>query len=177
MDFQIHHCTINDIQSYAEHSVYHLTEKGIDDIFVHPFPSDYKRDVNEFIATLINRWSREPLSPDFETAWVAIVNQKFIGHLNLRCGGIAAAAHRMRLGMGIEKPFRSIGIGNALMTAAIRWARDQESISWIDLSVFAKNHAARKLYSSHGFKELYTITDALRVEHEVIDDVQMCLKV
>jgi|JI8StandDraft_1071087.scaffolds.fasta_scaffold39601_3 GNAT superfamily N-acetyltransferase len=148
MNFQIHHCTLNDIQAYAEHSVYHLTEKGIDDIFVHPFPSDYKRDVNEFV-----------------------------GHLTLRCGGIPASAHRARLGMGIEKPYRSMGIGQALMTVAVQWAREQDSISWIDLSVFSKNRAARSLYSAHGFKEVYTITDALRIENEIIDDVQMTLKV
>lgn len=177
MNFQIHHCTVNDIQAYAEHSVYHLTEKGIDDIFVHPFPSDYKRDVNEFIATLIGRWSLEPMAPNYETVWAAIVNQKIVGHLNLRRGGIAASAHRVRLGMGIEKPYRSMGIGQALMTEAIRWARTQDSISWIDLSVFLKNRAARSLYSAHGFKEIYTIADALRIENEIIDDVQMTLKV
>ena len=116
------------------------------------------------------------MSPDYETAWVAIVDGKFVGHLNLRCGGITAAAHRMRLGMGIEKPYRSVGIGSALISAALQWAREQESISWIDLGVFAKNHAARDLYKKHGFVETYIVPDALRVENEIIDDVQMVLK-
>lgn len=176
MKFRIQRCTKDDVKAYAEHASYHLTERGINDVLVHPFPADHRRDIPEFINLLLSRWNKEPMSPEYETAWVAIVDGKFVGHLNLRCGGITATAHRMRLGMGIEAPYRSKGIGSGLLTAALNWAREQDSISWIDLGVFAKNHAARGLYKKHGFTETVTVIDALRVDDEIIDDVQMVLK-
>lgn len=176
MKFQIHRCTTEDVTAYAQHAAYHLTERGVDDVLVHPFPSDYRRNLPEFVAMLTSRWNKEPMSPDYETTWVALVEQKIVGHVNLRCGGIAAATHRMRLGMGIEAPFRSMGIGSALLTAAVQWAKEQESIFWIDLGVFSKNRPARTLYKNHGFIETYTIADALRVKDEIVDDVQMVLK-
>lgn len=176
MKFQIQRCLVDDVKVYAEHASFHLTERGIGDVLVHPFPSDYRRDIPEFVKLLLSRWTLKPLSPDYEVAWVAVIDGKFVGHLNLRCGGITAAAHRMRLGMGIEAPYRSIGIGSALLTAALQWAREQESIYWIDLGVFAKNTAARSLYKKHGFIESHIVPDLLRVGDEIIDDVQMVLK-
>lgn len=177
MNFQIRRCTLNDLEPYARHSIFHLTEKGIGGVFVHPFASDYKRSLEEFMANLTLRWSSEPFSPNWEIAWMAVVDKKPIGHINLRCGGIEATAHRMRLGMGLEAPYRSQGIGHDLLATAMDWAARQDEISWIDLSVFSDNQAARNLYRKFGFEELYTIRDAVRIEGQIIDDVQMVLKV
>lgn len=176
MNFQIHHCTLDDIEAYTKHSIFHLTERGIGGIYVHPFSDTHKRSQDEFMANLTLRWSSMPYSPNWEIAWIAVSEEKPIGHINLRCGGIEATAHRMRLGMGIETPYRSHGIGTVLLATAIEWARTQEPIHWIDLSVFSKNQVARTLYKQFGFEEIYTITDAIRIDNEIIDDVQMVLK-
>jgi len=176
VNFEIKRCASEDAMQYAEHAILCLTEKGIGDVLVHPFPRNYSRDQIKFAKGLSEKWTSEPFSPNWEIAWAAIVDGKIIGHLNLRCGGIQAQVHRMKLGMSIVDGFRSSGIGKALLETAIQWAKDQPQIDWIDLSTFSKNHAARSLYKKFGFKELYVIEDALRVENEIIDDVQMTLR-
>ncbi len=175
-NFEIRKCNLDDLESYSQHAIYHLTEKGIGDIYVHPYSSLHKPNFNEFVSNLSKKWSTEPFTPNWEIAWVAIVNNKFVGHLNLRCGGIHALVHRMKLGMGLEKEFRSQGLGSALLKTAIEWAKTQDAVSWIDLSTFSKNIAARSMYKKFGFVETHIIEDALRVDNESIDDVQMVLK-
>lgn len=172
MSFNIKICPLKDAKAYTDHCLTHMQEKGIGDIYVHPFSSSHKWDKEEYLNGLIDKWSLPPFAPNWEIAWVAEINEKFVGHLNLRCGGIDALKHRMRLGMGIEKPYRSIGIGKALVEAATQWARKQEQIFWIDLSVFSKNVPARKLYERFNFLEAYLVEDALRVDGEIIDDIQ-----
>ena len=78
--------------------------------------------------------------------------------------------------MGIEVPLRAQGYGKKLLQAAITWAKDQNSLTWIDLSVFAHNLPARKLYANSGFKEIATIEDRLLIDGLTIDDVIMTLK-
>lgn len=176
MNFTIRQTAIEDIKDFTRHCIFHMREKGIGGIYVHPFSSSHIWNEEEFSANLIKKWSSEPFSPNWEIAWVAIVEGKFVGHINLRCGGIEAQKHRMRLGMGIENSFRSMGIGKSLLNKALSWAKGAEEISWIDLSVFSKNEVARKLYANMGFVATHTIEDALRVDGESIDDIQMVLK-
>lgn len=176
MKFEIKRCNVEIANPYADHAILCLTEKGIGGVFVHPFPSNYTRDSAKFAEDLKENWSSESFTPNWEIAWAAIVDGKIIGHLNLRCGGIQAQVHRMKLGMSVIDGFRSFGIGKALLETAIQWAKEQHQINWIDLSVFSKNQAARSLYKKFGFKELLIIEDALRVENEIIDDVQMTLR-
>ncbi|WP_408097331.1 GNAT family N-acetyltransferase [Peredibacter sp. HCB2-198] len=176
MNFTIKQCSTDDAELYTRHCITHMREKGIGGIYAHPFPSDHKWDEVEFLEKIVKSLTLQPFSPNWVVIWVAVVDGRFVGHLNLKCGTVDAQKHRMRLGMGIENDYRSQGIGKALMEQAIAWAKAQEHISWIDLSVFAKNVVARKMYASFGFKEQGTIEDALRVENEIIDDVQMTLK-
>ena len=176
VSFEIRKATIEDLESYTKHCVYHLTEKGIGDIFVHPFPTHHEFDFVEFSTNLKKKWTSDPFTPNWEIAWIAISDKKVVGHLNMRCGGIEALVHRMKLGMGIENGYRSLGIGTALLRSAMEWSVTQNKISWIDLSVFEINSAARSLYKKFGFIETHTIEDALRVEDQSINDVRMTLR-
>lgn len=177
MDFIIRECTLQDAEAYTKHCIAHMKEKGIGSSYVHPFPSSLFWDEKEFLKSVLMNWSLPKLSPGWENSWVACKDNKFVGHLDLRCGGIDALKHRMRLGMGVETPYRSNGIGKALLKTAIDWARQQKEISWIDLSVFSDNVAAQNLYLNHGFHITHTIEDAVRVEGEKIDELQMVLKI
>lgn len=173
---QIRRCTLDDLTSYADHSIFHMTEKGIDGVYAHPFPASHQWNRTEFIENLRKRWSSEPWSPNWEVSWVAIQEGRMVGHLNLSCGGIEATKHRMVLGMGVEAPYRSQGIGRRLLNDALTWTKEQRKVSWIDLGVFSKNTAAFKLYQSFGFEASATIIDAIRIGDESIDDIRMTLK-
>jgi RimJ/RimL family protein N-acetyltransferase len=175
--FEVRPAQTKDVEAYAKHCAFHLTEKGIGGVFVHPFPADHKVDTAEKAQNLLKDWSLPPFSPGWEIVWLAFHGDRVVGHLDLQCGGIKAVAHRMKLGMGIENKFRSQGLGTRLLTEALTWARDQKQIHWIDLGVFAQNTAARKLYRKFGFQETHTVVDAIRINGQSIDDIQMTLRI
>jgi GNAT superfamily N-acetyltransferase len=54
----------------------------------------------------------------------------------------------------VRKAYRGTGLGRELMAAAESFAREH-SVRWLRISVMSENAAARKLYSSSGFSEIY----------------------
>ena len=54
----------------------------------------------------------------------------------------------------VRRAHRGRGLGRELMNAAETFARSNE-VRWLRISVMAANHAARELYSSLGFDEIY----------------------
>lgn len=54
----------------------------------------------------------------------------------------------------VRKAFRGTGLGRDLMAAAESYAREH-GVRWLRISVMAQNAAARKLYVSTGFSEIY----------------------
>ena len=78
--------------------------------------------------------------------------------------------------MGLEMSVRNKGFGSQLLKYTIDWAKTKPELFWIDLSYFSHNLPAEKLYSSCGFKKLFTYEDRLRVGDIRINDVYMTLK-
>ena len=79
--------------------------------------------------------------------------------------------------MGLEVSVRKKGHGKKLLKLALDWAKSEPTLYWIDLSYFAHNTPAKKLYNSFGFVECFTWKDRLRVGHHVIDDTVMMLEI
>jgi ribosomal protein S18 acetylase RimI-like enzyme len=59
--------------------------------------------------------------------------------------------HRGKLVMGVHPKFRGQGLGRRLLDQSIRHA-DENGIGRIELSVYAHNPNAKKLYESSGFE-------------------------
>ena len=103
--------------------------------------------------------------------------RRVVGHVELRGGRVRAELHRAVLAMGIQRAFTRQGYGPRLIEVAVRWARDEAKLSWIDLGVFSHNEPARKLYSRMGFIELGMQRDAFRIDAGLsVDDIRMTLK-
>ena len=100
-----------------------------------------------------------------------------VGHVDLKGDHLRTALHRCQLGIGIERPFRSQGLGVRLMQTAIVFVRSTGTVDWIDLNVFAHNTTARALYKRLGFVETGMQHDRFRMDGVVIDDVSMSLRV
>lgn len=166
--------TQNDLESLIDHDIRHLREPGHNAKPAHPFASDYPFDKEKMMEIREKAWSTELGETQWGRSFLLIENNKIQGHLNLK-NAFHATLHRAELGMGIEAPFRGRGGGKLLMKTALLWAREQEFLEWIDLSVFAHNAPARKLYESFGFCEICTVKDLIRVDGLSIDDVKMTL--
>jgi RimJ/RimL family protein N-acetyltransferase len=161
------------IRSAAQHVARHALESGRNgDIVFAPF-SVLDREV--FEAARYETWRRPIDELGWERFWGAFEGERIVGHLELTGGLSEASAHRARLGMGVEREFRGLGWGRALLNAALTWARGESSLSWVELSVFAHNERARALYARYGFAEVGLVRDAYRVAEKSIDDVMMVL--
>ena len=83
---------------------------------------------------------------------LAVVDGKLVGELTCRAGS-ANKAHRhvATLGMSVAAGWRGKGIGAQLMSRAIEWARQTNTVKRIELRVFATNERAIRLYTKSGF--------------------------
>jgi RimJ/RimL family protein N-acetyltransferase len=132
---------------------------------------------DEVRASVVERISKGLDEPLWGRVWLLVDERRVVGHLELRGGRVPAEMHRATLGMGILRAFTGQGHGRRLVEAAVRWARDDAGLRWIDLGVFSGNAPARKLYSRMGFVEVGLREDAFRLEAgPTIDDVQMALR-
>jgi ribosomal protein S18 acetylase RimI-like enzyme len=165
----------SDLRAAGRHIARHASESGRDgDILFAPF-SQFDRDAYE--ATRYASWRRVIEEPGWERCWGAFDGDTMVGHVDLTGGLLYSALHRARLGIGVERRHRRVGIGRALLDAALAWARAQTIIRWVDLSVFAHNEYARKLYLAYGFREVGMTADAYRIQGRSVDDVHMVLDV
>lgn len=61
-------------------------------------------------------------------------------------------SHVAMVGMGMLAVYQGQGLGRTLMERCIEWARAEPKVSKLQLSLFATNTAARRLYESLGFE-------------------------
>lgn len=75
--------------------------------------------------------------------------------------------------VSLEK--RGLGIGKALLEAAIKKASDLEGVEQVYLTVVTTNQPAKKLYSSLGFNVFGTEERALKFDNTYLDEDHMVL--
>jgi len=83
---------------------------------------------------------------------LALSKGEIIGEIDISVKNLSRIKHVGVLSMGILKDYQRLGLGSALLKEAIAWSANL-GLKRIELSVFASNKAARKLYEKHGFVE------------------------
>lgn len=168
--------TLEDLDGYIEHIEAHATESGRDGdpVFMpygkdKPFVAAPSRELRE------KSWAVAVGEPGWNRCWGFFDGENLVGHAELSGSAIDSAMHRVRLGMGLMRPYRRQGHGRRLIVTLIDWARGQGFIDWIDLGVFAGNKAGQALYESTGFVVVTTTVDSFRVDGASIDDIEMTL--
>ena len=166
-----------DVDALARHMVEHMAESGREGSPHFAVSSVWVRD--EVRAGMMARFARELDEPLWGRAWILLgpSESKVVGHVELRGGRVPSEMHRATVGVGILRAFTGQGHGKRLMEAAMKWARDEAELGFLDLGVFAGNAPARKLYARLGFEEVGLRREAFRLDSGVVvDDVQMALK-
>jgi len=175
MELTIRPLTKRDVANFAEHFARHRGESGRGDPHFMPFEPGRDDGPRGLDAAALDRGLDRP---GWQRWFVAVTDDgRIVGHVNLKGDTLRTGSHRCQLGIGIERSYRQQGLGTRLMTAAIEFAREARSIDWVDLTVFAHNAPARKLYERLGFREVGTIPDRFRIDSTSIDDVLMSLDV
>ncbi|MGB0588075.1 MAG: GNAT family N-acetyltransferase [Myxococcota bacterium] len=81
--------------------------------------------------------------------------------------------HTVQLGMGVLREAWGLGIGSALLDAALTWARANPILSRVRLQVYQDNHAARKLYESRGFVDEGVMQDEVLLSNQWVSLIGM----
>jgi len=82
--------------------------------------------------------------------FVAILEDKVAGWCDITPNERAIFTHRGTLGMGVHPDHRGLGIGHALLKAALEQARSI-GLEQVELEVFSSNQTAIRLYERCGF--------------------------
>ncbi len=138
----IREATLEDAEELHE-----LDESLAEEIDIH-IPMDSIGTASDYVRSIVRSLSNSRTS----LFLVAEVDGHIVG--SLKCTGYRQRAfrHVATLDIAIQKEFRGMGIGTALMKDAVRWAKEKSTIKRIELFVYASNDVAIKLYQSVGFE-------------------------
>ncbi len=89
---------------------------------------------------------------DDAAVFVAELPEGLVGRLSLGRDPHPASRHVADLGLMVAAAHRRRGIGNALLDAAVEWAR-AAAVRKLELHVFPHNEAAIALYERFGFQQ------------------------
>ncbi len=103
---------------------------------------------------------------------IALKDERVVGCLTAEVASHSQLRHACEFGMGVLKGQRAGGIGTALMEPLIEWARSA-GLRRIQLSVFARNAGAIRLYHRLGFAVETTKKGAIRIGDQYEDLVEM----
>ncbi len=102
---------------------------------------------------------------------VAVTDADIIGSLHVDSSRFGFG----EIGMMVARDWLGRGVGGALMSAAIDWARDR-GLHKLSLSVFPHNTAAIRLYRKLGFvEEGRRLKNCRRADGELWDSIEMGL--
>jgi RimJ/RimL family protein N-acetyltransferase len=157
----------DDAEPLIAHIQHLIAEPGIN---IPLAPGEFKLTVDEERQALAGYEAA-----DNSVFLVAEIDSQLVGQLNCKGGARRATHHAVVLGMSVRQEWRGQGIGAALLTEAIRWARQSGLVSRIELQVYARNEAAIRLYQKFGFEIEGRRRQVIYQNGEYLDDLIMAL--
>ncbi len=106
--------------------------------------------------------------------FVADAGGEVVGAADCHGGTYAKTGHVGGIGIAIRDGWREVGLGRVLMDRVLDWMRTR-GFQKAELSVFATNLRARKLYESLGFREEGVLRRHVRIRGEYVDEILMGL--
>lgn len=134
------------------------------------------RESDEFKQTEVKMIQRveEHRDGDGSIYLVAEVDGTVIGLLEFSNGHLRRTAHSGMLAMLVDKKWRGVGVGTALLRVLLSWARANPIIEKVTLATFSTNKRAIELYKKMGFEdEGYCPRDMKLGSGRYIDSVLM----
>jgi RimJ/RimL family protein N-acetyltransferase len=129
-------------------------------------------EVDALAAGLVPLLDRVPELPG--AIYVAEITGKPVGWVTMRGSDRRRLRHQCVLGISVDRAHRGGGVGRALMTAAIAWARVQQ-LDRIELRVMTRHAKAIALYERMGFVKEGTVRGGIRIRDALHDDFIMGL--
>lgn len=109
-------------------------------------------------------------------AIIAEYQSNIIGFLDFHNGHKERIQHQGSFGMSVTDKYRKQGIGKAMLTVLLAWAKENHVIEKVCLEVFAENTDAISLYKKFGFVEEGRKVKAIKVDaNKYYDLISMAL--
>jgi len=156
----------------------HLSENGDNNLFFLPLSKEQSKFNPEWEDKFRIGLNKKIGETGWRKLWLAInQDDKIVGHIDIRSRNELNTEHRVLLGMGTDRNFRNLKIGQRLLHFVINYCRNEPKISWIDLDVLAINIPAIRMYEKMEFQLLSTINDMFRIQNQSYDYKSMTLNV
>jgi putative acetyltransferase len=105
---------------------------------------------------------------------VAEADGRIVGHGMLDPLPLAAIRHVVHLTLAVHPGWQGRGIGRALLTSLIEWARATPAVEKIELHVRSSNTVAQALYAKLGFTEAGRWKRRVKIGPDrYLDDISM----
>ena len=133
----------------------------------------------EFTLTIEEeaKWLGDHLEHPDDLVIVAEAGEAMIGLLNFKAMRRRRLAHHGSLGMSVHPDWRSQGVGFALLSKLLEWARANPRLTCVRLQVIADNELALGLYRKLGFVEEGRRVQFINYGDRVVDDILMYVMV
>ncbi|MEG1020874.1 MAG: GNAT family N-acetyltransferase [Myroides sp.] len=122
-------------------------------------------------------WIDSFLIYDNSLLLVAEYEGKIIGNIDLTGNRRKIMEHTAIIGMGMLQEWENIGLGTALLSAIIEWAKNNPILELIWLQVYTENEAGLNLYRKMGFVENGIIQNFFKKDNEYFHNLTMTLMV
>ena len=119
------------------------------------------------------KWIAARLENERETFFVAEVDGELVGMLVFQSPTRIRLSHTGTFGMMVDKRLRGKGIGKALISELLAWAKQNPYIEKVSLGVFSTNEPAIELYKKMGFIEEGRKVKEFKVKDSYVDDILM----
>lgn len=104
--------------------------------------------------------------------YVAEVEGRVVGQVDVRISSYAKARHVANLGIAIVHGYRELGIGKTLMERGLAWMKVRH-VEKATLEVFSSNTRAIALYKKMGFEVEAVRKRQYKIRGAYVDDVHM----
>ncbi|WP_028394048.1 GNAT family N-acetyltransferase [Bacillus cihuensis] len=104
-------------------------------------------------------------------AIIAEYQSDIIGILDFHNGHKKRIQHQGSFGMSVADKYRNQGVGKAMLTLLLVWAKENPLIEKVCLEVFAENTNAISLYAKVGFVEEGRKVKAIKVNEDIYYDL------
>lgn len=163
MDFEIRESVLDDAEQLIEHKLI-VTKENPDTLAT--LIENHYISINEQEETIANTGPN-----DYKR--VAVVDGKIVGIINMKQDLRKKFEHIAQFGISVQKEYAGMGIGSSLIENALKFAKNNEIIEKVMLTVFSNNEGAIRLYERFGFKKEATLTDQVKLEKGYTDLIYM----
>lgn len=122
------------------------------------------RDLAKYIETLNNQTK--------SGMFIATEGNRILGYMIIQNEKPKRIAHRAYIVIGIHSDSRRKGVGKALFTSVLSWAKQVE-LHRLELTVIATNETAVHLYKKMGFEIEGVKKDSLFIDGQYVDEYYM----